>query len=73
MGFGVQGVSMSGRAGAESTQARAPTCTSPSPLALHPRLNLYGLRVLNSDRAFVVFIVFYWLSLEARHDADQLP
>ena len=46
---------MSGRAGAESTQARAPTCISPPPLALHPRLNLYGFRVLlNSDRAFVI-------------------
>ena len=47
---------MSGRAGAESIQARAPICISPPPLALHPRLNLYGLRVLlNSDRAVVVF------------------
>ena len=49
---------MSGRAGAESAQARAPTCISPPPLALHPRLNLYGFRVLlNSDRAIVIFLL----------------
>ena len=58
LGFRVEGVSMSGRAGAESTQARAPICMSPPPLALYRRLNLSGFRVrLNSDRAFVVFIL----------------
>ena len=63
---------MSGRAGAESTQARAPICISPPALALHPRLNLYGFRVLlNSDRAFVVFLLSIGLKLGI--DADQLP
>ena len=63
---------MSGCAGAESTQARAPICTSPPPLALHPRLNLYGFRVLlNSDRAFVIFLLSIGLKLGI--DADQLP
>ena len=58
---------MSGRAGAESTQERAPTCISPPALALHPRPNLYGFRVLlNADRAFVLSL-FEWLGLEARH------
>ena len=63
---------MSGHAGAESTQARAPICISPPPLALHPRLNLYGFRVLlNSDRAFVIFLLSIGLKLGI--DADQLP
>ena len=46
---------MRGCAGAGSTQARTPICTSPRPLARHPGLNLYELRVLsNSDRAPVL-------------------
>ena len=49
---------MRGCAGAGSTQARTPICTSPPPLALHPGLDLYGFRVLsNSDRAPVLLIV----------------
>ena len=49
---------MRGCAGAGSTQARTPTCTSPPPLALHPGLDLYGFRVLsNSDRAPVLILV----------------
>ena len=49
---------MSGCAGAESTQARAPTCISPPPLGLHPRLDLYGFRVLlSSDRALAIFLL----------------
>ena len=57
-GLGFKGVSMRGCAGAGSTQARTPICTSPPPLALHPRLDLYGFRVLsNSDRAPVLLLV----------------
>ena len=54
---------MRGCAGAGSTQARTPVCTSPPSLALHPRLDLYGFRVLsNSDRAPVfVFVLRAWL------------
>ena len=50
-------------AGAGSTQARTPICTSPPLLALHPRLDLYGFRVLsNSDRAPVfLFVLRTWL------------
>ena len=49
---------MSGRAGAESTQVRAPTCISPPPLALHPHFNLSGFRVLlKPDRVFVFFSI----------------
>ena len=49
---------MRGCAGAGSTQARTPICTSPPPLALHPGLDLYGFRVLsNSDRAPVLLLV----------------
>ena len=48
---------MSGRAGAESTQARAPSCISPPPLALHPRLNLYGFRAL------IVLLLIFLLSI----------
>ena len=49
---------MRGCAGAGSTQARTPICTSPPPLALHPGLDLYEFRVLsNSDRAPVLLIV----------------
>ena len=45
-----------GRAGAKSTQARAPTCGAPPPLALHPRLDLCGFRVSwLSDQSFVLF------------------
>ena len=65
---------MSGHAGAESTQARAPICISPPPLALHPRLNLYGFRVLlNSDRAFVIFLLSIGWVQKLGIDADQLP
>ena len=65
---------MSGRAGAGSTQARAPTCISPPALALHPRLNFYGFRVLsNSDRAFVVFLFSTGCVEKLGIDADQLP
>ena len=51
---------MRGCAGAGSTQARTPI--SP-PLALHPRLDLYGFRVLsNSDSAPVfLFVLRSWL------------
>ena len=54
---------MRGCAGAGSTQACTPICTSPPPLALHPRLDLYGFRVLsNSDRAPVFLCVLRtWL------------
>ena len=54
---------MRGCAGAGSTRARTPICTSPPPLALHPRLDLYGFRVLsNSDRAPVfLFVLRTWL------------
>ena len=58
VGLGAKGVSMTGCAGAGSTQARTPICTSPPPLALHPGLDLYGFRVLsNSDRAPVLLLV----------------
>ena len=46
---------MRGCAGAGSTQARTPICMSPPQLALHPRVDLHGFRVLlNSDRAPVL-------------------
>ena len=49
---------MRGCAGAGSTQPRTPTCMSPPPLALHPRLDLHGFTVLsNSDRAPVFLFV----------------
>ena len=50
---------MRGCAGAGSTQGRALTCRSPSLLAPHPRLDLYGFRVLSkSDRAPVFLFDF---------------
>ena len=55
LGCGVQGVSVTGCAGAGSTQARTPICMSTPPLALHPRVDLHGFRVLlNSDHAPVL-------------------
>ena len=56
--FWVSGVSVRGCTGAGSTHARTPTCMSSPPLALHPRLDLHGFRVLsNSDRAPVFLFV----------------
>ena len=50
---------MRGCAGAGSTQAHTPTCMSPPPMALHPRLDLHGFRFLSySDRAPVFLLPF---------------
>ena len=58
LGFKVYGVSWTRRADAESARARSVNRMIPSPLALHPHLDLCGFRVsLISDCALVFLFV----------------